>query len=394
MDVIKIVLGDITKSDCECIVNAANNSLLGGGGVDGAIHHAAGRELYNGCRTLDGCKTGEAKITKGYNLKAHYIIHTVGPVYYGRKEDAELLKNCYINSLNLAKRNNIHSISFPAISTGAYRYPLWEATHIALNSVFEWFNDNQDYEITVEFCCFDEKMYSCYTDTYGTMTKGNGKMKYKISVLGDSISTYKGYNPSGYSVYYKDDKLYDNEIESVNDTWWKQVIDGLGGELCINNSYSGSLVSGRFDTCACSETRCSALHCEASPDIILVYMGTNDRGFDCDIGLGEPENIQKFYGAYRTMLSRLKNNYPTAKIVCATLLMGYLKDGINLSYDRFMIEDSYYNEAIRLAVKEEGCFLADIALSGERYETLDFCHPTKNGHKTIAKLWLEQLRKQ
>ncbi|MDE6441378.1 MAG: hypothetical protein K2L12_01320 [Clostridia bacterium] len=229
------------------------------------------------------------------------------------------------------------------------------------------------------------------SETYGTLTKVNGEKKYKISVLGDSISTYKGYNPSGYSVYYKDDKLYDNEIESVNDTWWKQVIDGLGGELCVNNSYSGSLVSGKFDTSACSETRCSALHCETSPDIILVYMGTNDRGFDRGIGLDEPENIQKFYGAYRTMLRRIKNNYPSAKIICATLLIGYLKDRMNLYYDRFMIEDSRYNDAIRLAVKEESCLLADIALSGERYETLDYCHPTKNGHREIANLWLEKL---
>lgn len=166
MSNIKIVLDDITKSECECIVNAANSSLLGGGGVDGAINRAVGIGLLKECRTLGGCKTGEAKITKGYNLKARYIIHTVGPIYHGSDEDAELLKNCYINSLNLAKQRNIHSISFPAISTGAYRYPLKEATSIALNSVLEWFKDNSDYEITVEFCCFDENMYSYYTDTY------------------------------------------------------------------------------------------------------------------------------------------------------------------------------------------------------------------------------------
>ena len=139
---IQFIQGDITKSDCECIVNAANNSLLGGGGVDGAIHRAAGPALLAECRALGGCKTGEAKITKGYNLKARFVIHTVGPVYHGREEDAELLKSCYFNSLDLAKQNGIHSISFPAISTGAYGYPVREATYIALNSVFEWFNQN------------------------------------------------------------------------------------------------------------------------------------------------------------------------------------------------------------------------------------------------------------
>ena len=171
MNNIKIVSGDITQSDCECIVNAANNSLLGGGGVDGAIHRAAGSGLLKECLTLGGCKTGEAKITKGYNLKARYIIHTVGPVYYGRDEDAELLKNCYINTLNLAKQHNIHSISFPAISTGAYGYPLREATSIALNSVLVWFRENPDYDITVEFCCFSEEMYSYYQSIYGALTK-------------------------------------------------------------------------------------------------------------------------------------------------------------------------------------------------------------------------------
>lgn len=137
MNNIIVTIGDITQSDCECIVNAANNSLLGGGGVDGAIHRAAGKELLKECISLGGCETGEAKITKGYNLKARYIIHTVGPVYMCRDEDAKLLRNCYFNSLNLAKENNIHSISFPAISTGVYGYPIKEATAIAVSSVLE-----------------------------------------------------------------------------------------------------------------------------------------------------------------------------------------------------------------------------------------------------------------
>ena len=217
--------------------------------------------------------------------------------------------------------------------------------------------------------------------------------KYKVSILGDSISTYIGYNPRGYAVYYKEDKAYDNEINSVDDTWWKQVIDGLGGELCVNNSYSGSLVTGAFAPSACSAERCASLHDETVPDIILIYMGTNDRGFEMNLGENRPNDTMGFYGAYRAMLRQIKNNYPTAKIVCGTLLMGRLQAGQNLAYDRFMKEDMRYNGVIRLAVKEEGCLLADIALADERYETLDYCHPTKSGHKEMAKLWLAELKK-
>ncbi len=212
--------------------------------------------------------------------------------------------------------------------------------------------------------------------------------KYKISIIGDSISTYVGFNPYGYPVYYKDDRAYDNEINSVNDTWWKQVIDGIGGELCINNSYSGSLVAGVFESSACSKERCSNLHGESAPDVILIYMGTNDRGYEIKIGLNEQENTMGFYGAYRVMLQQLKNNYPTTKIVCGTLLMGYKKDG----NDRCVRADSRYNYVIRLAAKEAGCLLADLAQSGDRYETLDYCHPTNKGHKEIANLWLAALK--
>lgn len=154
---IQVLQGDITKLDCDCIVNAANRSLLGGGGVDGAIHRAAGPELLAECRMLHGCRTGEAKITKGYRLKAKYIIHTVGPIYSGIAEDAAQLADCYRNSLNLAKEHDVHSIAFPAISTGVYGYPLEDATEIAVKTVEQWLENHVDYAMQVIFCCFDAR---------------------------------------------------------------------------------------------------------------------------------------------------------------------------------------------------------------------------------------------
>ena len=159
---IQVVQGDITKLDCDGIVNAANRSLLGGGGVDGAIHRAAGPELLAECRTLHGCRTGEAKITKGYRLKAKYIIHTVGPIYSGTAEDAAQLADCYRNSLELAKEHDVHSIAFPAISTGVYGYPLEDATEIAVKTVAQWLEAHADYAMQVIFCCFDARTERVY----------------------------------------------------------------------------------------------------------------------------------------------------------------------------------------------------------------------------------------
>ncbi len=137
-DKLDIMQGDITKLKVDAIVNAANTSLLGGGGVDGAIHRAAGKELLAECRTIGGCPTGEARITKGYKLSAQYVIHTVGPVYKGTEKDAALLSSCYQNSLQLAVENQISSIAFPAISCGVYGYPIQDACKIAIDTTCEF----------------------------------------------------------------------------------------------------------------------------------------------------------------------------------------------------------------------------------------------------------------
>ena len=159
---IQVHTGDITKLAVDAIVNAANSSLLGGGGVDGAIHRAAGRELEFECRMLNGCKVGEAKITKGYKLPARHIIHTVGPVWQGGdRGEAELLASCYQRSLEIARAHDCLTIAFPAISTGIYRYPKHEAAEIAVGTVSN-FTAQHALPETVIFCCFDEPMAELY----------------------------------------------------------------------------------------------------------------------------------------------------------------------------------------------------------------------------------------
>ena len=161
---IKFYVGDITELDTDAIVNAANSSLLGGGGVDGAIHRAAGPELLEECRSLNGCRTGEAKITKGYRLPARYVIHTVGPIYSGSRRDADDLYNCYYNSLELARDNGLHTVDFPAISTGVYGYPKEEAAKIAYTAVLNWQVNNPEYGIEVVFALFSKADHKIYVD--------------------------------------------------------------------------------------------------------------------------------------------------------------------------------------------------------------------------------------
>ncbi|RUV04962.1 O-acetyl-ADP-ribose deacetylase [Mesorhizobium sp. M6A.T.Cr.TU.017.01.1.1] len=159
---IRVHIGDITKLAVDAIVNAANTSLLGGGGVDGAIHRAAGPELLGECRTLNGCKVGDAKLTKGYRLPARFIIHTVGPVWQGGgKGEAELLASCYRRSLELAAAKGCRTVAFPAISTGVYRYPKDQATQIAVGTVRAFIGQNAIPE-TVIFCCFDQQTAELY----------------------------------------------------------------------------------------------------------------------------------------------------------------------------------------------------------------------------------------
>ncbi len=164
MNLIKTIRGDITKAlGVQAIVNAANSSLLGGGGVDGAIHRAAGPELLFECRLLGGCKTGQAKLTKAYNLPCEYVIHTVGPVWNGgQKKEEELLANCYYNSMQIALDKGIRTIAFPSISTGIYRFPVELAAKIAVRTVARFLDEHENQFDLVEWVLFDETTEKIY----------------------------------------------------------------------------------------------------------------------------------------------------------------------------------------------------------------------------------------
>ncbi len=165
MDRLKIIQGDITHQAVDAIVNAANTSLLGGGGVDGAIHRAAGPRLLQECRSLGGCETGEAKITKGYDLPARYVIHTVGPIWHGGGDNEdELLARCYRNSFAAARRSSVRSIAFPSISTGAYGFPVDRAARIAVREIQSELETNKLLQ-SVTVVCFDRRTFQRYQKT-------------------------------------------------------------------------------------------------------------------------------------------------------------------------------------------------------------------------------------
>ena len=172
---LRLAKGDITRCEVDAIVNAANESLLGGGGVDGAIHRAAGPELLSACRLLDGCRTGEAKITPGFRLKAAHVIHTVGPVWRGGSHgEAGLLASCYRKSLELADANGIRTLAFPAISTGIYGYPLDQATSVAVGTVRQYLENQPQTIITeITFVCFDDATVRAYEQALEELQRGN-----------------------------------------------------------------------------------------------------------------------------------------------------------------------------------------------------------------------------
>lgn len=216
-----------------------------------------------------------------------------------------------------------------------------------------------------------------------------------VSIVGDSISTYEGYNPEGYAVFYNRDRQIVNGLNSVYDTWWAKVNQSLHAYLCVNNSYSGSKVTGDDFPSATSEQRLSLLHNgNMYPDLILVYIGFNDFGNGVKVW---PKGLKRFVrkdtsffiNAYEKMILQIRRNYPAAKIVCGTLMRTFMSANDDWVFPEFFrrvpFED--YNNAIRKVCKRQKCYLADIEALNMRYETLDGSHPTAAGHAALADAW-------
>ena len=218
--------------------------------------------------------------------------------------------------------------------------------------------------------------------------------KRMISVLGDSISTYYGYNPEGYSVYYTPIVQAKNGLRSVKDTWWSKVIEELQGDLCVNNSYSGSKASGNDFPSASCEERISGLKTGIQgPNLILVYIGYNDWGYG--VPVKEKKNVDSFEEGYKRILKYLKDLYPSSRIICGTLMRTSLKENPAWRFpeEYASIPFSKYNEVIRRLCRDENVELADLEKANTRYETLDGFHPTALGHRQIAEAWIKCCKK-
>ena len=219
-----------------------------------------------------------------------------------------------------------------------------------------------------------------------------------ISIMGDSISTYTGHNPAGYAVFYDHYAAGFADLSGVEDTWWMRVANALNGTVIANDSFSGSLVSGKEFPAACKTTRLDAIKpADIDPDLVLLYIGINDFGYCAPLGniASEPaHNGMVFYDAYRLMLDGIRQRCPSARVVCATLLSGTIASRPDLK--PYVVNEmghhlDEYNEVIRKAATAEGAEIADLAANEIFYDSLDGVHPTRLGHETIANIWLDEL---
>ncbi len=220
-----------------------------------------------------------------------------------------------------------------------------------------------------------------------------------VSIVGDSVSTFEGFNPRGYAVFYDQAMQTKNGLRDVYDTWWAKVNQGLHAYLCVNNSYSGSRVSGvGFPAGCCEERLWNLKTAEYMPHDILIYLGFNDFGngvrIYADESAANPETDTRFFmAAYEKMIRQMKTFYPSTRIICGTLMRTCIQSQIDWVFPETYagVELEEYNYAIRTVAAKEQCFLADLSKYPVRYETLDGSHPTVNGHRTIAETWLSEL---